>query len=129
MKRKLVRILTILFVVGAILSFTLPVVALSDTNNSGNTEIETPQYSLSDEEDIADAQELMLITSDLMMALDLKIQLLSGDQNLISFADGTEIKMSVPSSLINQLDAQIVKLKALLIEKVDAKKVKWEKPK
>jgi len=127
MKRKLVRILTILLVVGAILSLTFPVIALSDTNNSGNTEIETPQYSLSDEEDIADAQELMLITSDLMMALDLKIQLLSGEQNLITFADGTEIKMSVPSSLINQLDAQIVKLKALLIEKADAKKAKWKK--
>ena len=86
-----------------------------------------PATQPSMEQELVDVHELNLIISDLMMALDVKQRLLSGDENVISFLDGTEIKMEVPSSVISQLDNQIDKLKGLLIQKTDEKKITWIK--
>ena len=69
----------------------------------------------------------MIITNDLMMAMDVRARLQEGPQEFMSFSDGTRITMDVSPRLLSELDKQIEKLKTLLIQKADEKKIKWKK--
>lgn len=70
-------------------------------------------------EDIAREQidELMILGHDIRMALDLEERIKAGDVELIGFADGERIMVSIPPEQIGQLKAKRQQLQALLKQK------------
>ncbi len=124
MKRRLLILSTVIII--AALVFLSGAYTYYKVGTS-NQEVYAPTTLSNSNTELVDLQELQNITSDLMMAIDLKTKLLSGG-SLITFADGTTIKLDAPSaSTIRQLDDQIDKLTTLLIDRIETKRIEWKK--
>ena len=125
MKKRLVLVSIVFFLLGAIVSTSVAVFAMPSI---GRAEPEQVVYAQTQEEldaEIAEAQSMVVMASDLFMALDIKSRLLSGEANAILFSDGTKIQLAAPPDVIAQIDNKIASLRSSLVSSVEAKKEAW----
>jgi len=63
--------------------------------------------------------EIMVIASDLSVAMDIKEQIDAGtERGLISFADGEKLKVPIPEEIKQQLNNKIARLTEMLKRKI-----------